>query len=68
MGGGVLQGLSGVGRHQLTQLARLAEGQRAQAVLNTLRLQAQPTPTSEGREEGGGGAVRLPAGLSTNEW
>lgn len=29
VGGGVLQRLTGVGRHQLTQLARLAEGQGA---------------------------------------
>ena len=40
VGGGVLQGLPGVSSHQLTQLACLAEGQRAQPMLNALRLHA----------------------------
>ena len=41
VGGGALQSLPGVGSDQLAQFARLAEGQRAQAMLNALRLHAK---------------------------
>lgn len=41
LGAGVLEGLPCVGCHQLTQLACLAEGQRAQPMLDALGLQSQ---------------------------
>ena len=40
--GGGFQGLAGVGSDQLTQLARVAEGDGAQPMLHTLRLHGTP--------------------------